>query len=115
MRLDLPAPLGPITEVKLRNGPIVWWPLYGIVGIVFGEEEGDNIPVRFEVAYFYANERHLKTEPVGRGGARRRRVASNTRLGTSVPILDPTAKATCLIINKFSPPFSAVNLTALSD
>jgi len=30
MRLDFPAPFGPITEVKFLNGPIVWWPLQWI-------------------------------------------------------------------------------------
>ena len=30
MRFDLPAPLGPMTEVKLRKGPIIWCPLYDL-------------------------------------------------------------------------------------
>jgi hypothetical protein len=27
MRLDLPAPLGPMMEVKFLNGPMTWCPL----------------------------------------------------------------------------------------
>ena len=27
MRLDLPAPLGPMIEVKFLNGPMTWCPL----------------------------------------------------------------------------------------
>lgn len=30
MRLDFPAPLGPIIAVKSKNGPITWWPLYDL-------------------------------------------------------------------------------------
>ncbi len=30
MRLDLPAPFGPMTAVKLSKGPIVTWPAYDL-------------------------------------------------------------------------------------
>lgn len=48
IRLDLPAPLGPIMEVKLRKGPMTSWPRYDLKsqtsmrmsGIGGGEREG---------------------------------------------------------------------------
>ena len=65
IKFDFPAPLGPITEVKFINGPIVWCPLFwNWLGKFYATWKSLNPPVGLEVAYFYADKRHSSPDNV---------------------------------------------------